>query len=59
MCFLGGTSGKEPACPYKRHKRHGFDLWVRKIPCRRAWQPTPIFLPGESEGQGSLAGHSA
>ena len=28
-------------------KRHGFDSWVRKIPWRRAWQPTPIFLPGE------------
>ena len=37
-------------------KRCGFDPWVRKIPWRRAWQPTPIFLPGESHGQGSLAG---
>jgi len=25
-----------------------FDPWVGKIPCRRAWQPTPVFLPGES-----------
>ena len=29
----------------------GFDPWVRKIPCRREWQPTPVSLPGESHGQ--------
>ena len=28
--------------------RHGYDPWVGKIPWRRAWQPTPVFLPGES-----------
>ena len=28
--------------------RHGFDPWVKKIPWKRAWKPTPIFLPGES-----------
>ena len=38
--------------------RHRFDPWVRKIPWRRAWQPAPIFLPGESHGQRSLAGYS-
>ena len=43
-----GTSGKEPACQCRRHKRHGFDPWVGKIPWRRAWQPTPAFLPGAS-----------
>ena len=32
--------------------------WVGKIPWRRAWQPTPVFLPGESHGQGSLVGYS-
>ena len=48
MGFPGGTSGKEPACQCRRHKRRGFDPWVGKIPCRRAWQPTPGFLPGES-----------
>ena len=31
--------------------------WVGKIPWRRAWQPTPVFLPGESHGQRSLAGY--
>ena len=34
--------------------RRGFDPWVRKIPWGRAWQPTPVFLPGESHGQRSL-----
>jgi len=54
----GGTSGKEPTCQCRRHKRPGFDIWVGKIPWRRAWQPTPVFLPGESYGQRSLAGYS-
>ena len=35
--------------------KRGFDPWVRKIPWRRVWQPTPVFLPGESHGQRSLA----
>ena len=48
MGFPGGTSGKEPACQFRRHKRYRFDLWVGKIPWLRAWQPTPVFLPGES-----------
>jgi len=34
--------------------RCGLDPWVRKIPWRRAWQPTPVFLPGECHGQRSL-----
>jgi len=38
--------------------RHRFDPWVRKTPWRRAWQPTPVFLPGESQGQRSLASYS-
>ena len=37
-------------------KIHGFDPWIGKIPWRRAWQPTPVFLPGESHGQRSLVG---
>ena len=36
----------------------GFDSWVGKIPWRQEWQPTPVFLPGESYGQKSLAGCS-
>ena len=35
-----------------------FDPWVRKIPWRREWQPTPVFLPGKSHRQRSLAGNS-
>ena len=49
---------KEPACHCRRRKRCRFDPWVRKIPWRRAWQPTPVFLPGESHGQRSLVGYS-
>ena len=41
-----------------RCKRPGFDPWVRKIPWRRKWQPAPVFLPGKSHGQRSLAGYS-
>ena len=39
-------------------RRSGFDPWVGTIPWRRAWQPTPVFLPGESHGQRNLAGYS-
>ena len=53
--FPGGTGGKEPTCQHRRHKRCGFDPWVGKIPWKRAWQPTPVFLPGESHGQRTLA----
>ena len=52
--FPGGTSGKESTCQYRRHKRPRFDPWVRKIPWRRKWQPTPVFLLGKSHGQRSL-----
>ena len=50
--FPGGASGKEPACQCKRCKRCGFDPWVGKTPWRRAWQPTPVFLPGKSPWTG-------
>ena len=36
----------------------GFDSWVRKIPWRRKWQPTPVFLPVKSHGQRNLVGSS-
>ena len=49
--FPGGASGKEPACQCRRHKRRGFHPCVGKTPQRRAWQPTPVFLPGESHRQ--------
>ena len=50
-----GLSGKEFTC---QSRRGGFHPCVRKIPWRRAWQPTPVFLPGESHGQRSLVGCS-
>ena len=38
--------------------RPSFNPWVGKIPWRRAWQPTPVFLPRESLGQRSLVGYT-
>ena len=43
--FLSAASGEETPCQCRRHR---FYPWVRKIPWRRAWQPTSVFLPGES-----------
>jgi len=42
----------------RRHERLSFDPWVRKIPWRRAWQPIPVFLPGESYGQRNMVVYS-
>ena len=42
----------------RRCERHRLDPWVGKIPWRRVWQPTPVFLPAESLRQRSLAGCS-
>ena len=47
-------SGKEFTC---QGKRWGFDPWVGKIRWRRKWQPTPVFSPGEFNGQRSLVGY--
>ena len=52
-----GGDSEEPACQCRRHQRCMFDPWVRKIFWRRQWQPTPVFLPGESHGQRSLEGY--
>ena len=41
-----------------RCRRHGFDPWVGKIPWKKKWQPTGVFLPGKSCGQRSLMGYS-
>ena len=56
--FSGGTSGKEPASQCRRLRRCEFHPWVGKIPWKRAWQPIPVFLPGESHGQRRLTGCS-
>ena len=56
--FSTATSGKEPACQCRRLNRCRFDPWARKSPWMRAWQHTPIFIPGgKSQGQRSLAGY--
>ena len=55
---VGGASGKEPTCQFRSLKRSKFSPWVGKIPWRREWQPTPVFLSGESHRQRSLAGCS-
>ena len=49
-------SSKKSKC--RSCRRYEFDLWVRKISWKRAWEPTPVFLPEESHGQSSLAGDS-
>ena len=49
---------KNPPANEDRHKRCGLNPWVGKIPQRRKWQPTPVFLSGESHGQWSLMGCS-
>ena len=45
-------SGKGLAC---QCRRRGFNPWVQKVPWSRKWQPAPVFLPGKSHGQRSLA----
>ena len=49
---------KESAGQCRRCRRCGFDPWVRKISWRRKWQPTLVFLPGESHGQRSLVDYN-
>ena len=51
--LVNGSDGKASA---HNEGRLGFDPWVGKIPWRRKWQPTPVFFPGESQGQRSLVG---
>ena len=43
MGFPGDASGKESICQFRRHKRHAFDLWVRKMLWKRKWQPLQYF----------------
>ena len=56
--YPDGVSDREPACQCSRGKRCRLDPWVRKIPWRRTWQPTPVFLPGESHEQRCLTDYS-
>ena len=52
--FPGGSDNKESAC----NAGLEFNPWVGKIPWKRVWQPTPVFLPGKSPTQTSLGGCS-
>ena len=54
MGVPGSSDGKESA----QYRKSRLDSWVEKIPWRRSWQPTPVFLPGESRGQRNLVGYS-
>ena len=52
--FPGGSDNKKI---FLQCGRPGFDPWIQKIPWRRGWLPTPVFLPGELHGQRSLVGY--
>ena len=59
MGFPGGSVvKKKSASQCRRHRRCEFDPWVRKIPCRRKWQLTPVFLLEKFHGQRSLVDYS-
>ena len=49
---------KKFTCQGRRLRSLGFSPWIWKIPWRRKWKPTPVFLPGKFHGQGSLAEYS-
>ena len=55
VCIPGGSDSKESACSVGDP---GSVSGLGRFPWRREWQPTPVFLPGESRGQRSLAGYS-
>ena len=62
LCLSGiwdGSVVKNPPANAGDGRSLGLDPWVRKIPWRRKWQPTPVFLPGESHGERSLVGCSS
>ena len=53
------SSGKESPCQCRNHKGLRLDPWVGNISWRRAWQPTPVFLSGQSPWTGSLEGYGS
>ena len=62
LCLItdsGWPSGEGSFCQSRSHWRRGLDLWVRKIPWRRKWQPTPRFLHGKPHVPGASIGNPA
>ena len=57
LWFPGGSNYYKPTCQHRSRRRRRFDPWAGKTPWRRAWQPAPVFLPGESSGQRTMAGY--
>ena len=57
QCQTGGFSRGSVLKNLLQCRSHGYDPWVRKIPWRMQWQPTPVNLPEKSHGQRSLAGY--
>ena len=58
FCIWGFPDGSHGRIFLQCRRPRFFDPWVRKIPCRREWQPTPVFLSGEFHGQRNLVGYS-
>ena len=58
MGIPDSLAGKESAWNAGGPRRHGFNSWVGKIPWRRKWQPTPVFLPEKSHGLGILVSYN-
>ena len=56
--FPRGLNGKEPSFQHRRCRRLGCSPFVGKIPWRRKWQPTPVFVLGKCHGQRNLTGYS-
>ena len=54
------AQSRQSACQFRRCKRCGFELWIRKIflVVGRKWQPTPVFFPGKFHGQRSVMDYS-
>ena len=57
-CFPGGSVGKESACNAGDVRDVNSIPGSERSPGEKKWQPTPVFLPGKSHGQRSLAGYS-
>ena len=56
--LLRWLNDKESTCQWRRCRRSRFDPWVRKMPWRRKWENSPVFLPEKSREQRSLTGYS-